>query len=157
MSKELDNIIEIALNDPGASTALRNAKAVDKEGLSYPYIRDLAKTELTNRIYKEIKEELKEQIIKEAQDEIDKKSNLKQIQEIKALTISGAMLAIFVGLFVNQITELIDFYKGPIKEIDVQLTWKASIVLLGLTSLITVFWFFRSALKVIKDYSEKGS
>ena len=149
MSKELDNIIEIALNDPDASTALRNAKAVDKEGLSYPYIRDLAKTELTNRIYKEIKEELKEQIIK--------KSNLKQIQEIKALTISGAMLAIFVGLFVNQITELIDFYKGPIKEIDVQLTWKASIVLLGLTSLITVFWFFRSALKVIKDYSEKGS
>lgn len=67
------------------------------------------------------------------------------------------MLAFFVGLFVNQITELIDFYKGPIKEIDVQLTWKVSIVLLGLTSLITVIWFFRSALKVINDYSEKGS
>ena len=98
-----------------------------------------------------------EKIIKEAQDEIDKKSNLKQIQEIKALTISGAVLAFFVGLFVNQITELIDFYKGPIKEIDVQLTWKVSIVLLGLTSLITVIWFFRSALKVINDYSEKGS
>lgn len=157
MSKELDNIIETALkNAPQeAKTALQNAVAVDKRGLPYSYMRDLAKEELRNKIYKEIREELIDEIVEEAQDEIDRRANLKQIQEIKTLTVSGAILAIFIGLFVNQVTELIAFYKGPLIEVGTKTTWQISIVFFAIAALITAGWFFGNALKIIKDYSKK--
>lgn len=158
MSKELDNIIETALNNnPDAEIALQNAIAADEHGFSYSYLRNLAKNELKNKIYGEIREELKDEIIKEAQEDIDRKANLKQIQEIKTLTVSGAILAVFVGLFVNQVTEIISFYKGSIDKVGVKSTLEISIFCLVIAILITAGWFFGNALKVIKDYSKKES
>lgn len=157
MSKELDNIIEIAINaaPKNAETALQKAVAADAEGLSYSRVRDLAKEQLRNKIYEEIREELKNEIVKDAQDEIDKRANLKQIQEIKTLTVSGAILAVFVGLFVNQVTEIIAFHKGPILEVGTKSTWQWSLIFLAISTLITLGWFFGKALKIIKDYSEE--
>lgn len=153
MSKELDKIIDTALDlEPSVNKALQNAWQASKGGLSFDDIKEAAKSDLRSRIYNEIYEEKKAEIVKEAQDEIDRKANIKQIHEIKTLTISGAILAFFVGLLVNQLTELILYYKRPIEEVGTSITWKLSGAFLLIAVLITAGWFFKQALKVIKDF-----
>ena len=153
MSKELDRIIEAALNSiPGANQALQSAKDAGNGGLSFDEVQESAKLAIRNVIYDEIYEEKKAEIVKAAQEEIDRKAQIKQLNEIKILTISGAILALFVGLLVNQLTELILYYKGPIETVGPSITWKCSAGFLGISMLITIGWFFQQALKVIKDF-----
>lgn len=157
MFEDLNSVIEAAINNNLEAEAVLQNAAANRKDVTYLYLRDLAKKELRNRICEEIKEELKEQIVKEAQDEIDRKANLKQIQEIKTLTVTGAILAVFIGLLVNQLTEIISYYKGSILVVGTQSTWLISTVFFAIAAIITAGWFFRNALKIIKDFSEKKS
>ena len=73
---------------------------------------DSTKKQLKKEIQEEIEAELKEEVFREAQDEIEKKAGFRRIAEFRKLAIDGFAVAVFVGLFVNQATELIGYFKG---------------------------------------------
>jgi hypothetical protein len=75
---------------------------------------DATKKRLIQEIYDEVKEEVRDAAVLEAQHIIDDKAGMKRIDEFRKLMLDGFLVAIFVGLFVNQFTDFIGYFKGSV-------------------------------------------
>lgn len=75
---------------------------------------EATKERLIKEIYDEIKMEILDEAIKDAEHTINEKAGIKRIDEFKKIMIEGFIVAIFVGLFVNQSTDFIGFFKGSV-------------------------------------------
>jgi hypothetical protein len=75
---------------------------------------DATKKRLIQEIYDEVKEEVRDAAVLEAQHIIDDKAGMKRIDEFRKLMLDGFLVAIFVGLFVNQCTDFIGYFKGSV-------------------------------------------
>lgn len=109
MSDALNTLIEKYIGLQDKSVFLPN---VDEQYKSQ-YV-EATKQRLYDTIYDEVKAEVRDEALKEAEDIINKKAGLKRIDEFKKLMFDGFIVAVFVGLLVNQITDMIGFAKGSV-------------------------------------------
>ena len=150
MANNLETLIEtvIALQDKKIFLA-----KVDEQ-YKAEYVK-ATKEKLYDRIYEEIKSEVREEAIKEAEKVINKRAELKKIDEFKKLMIEGFFAAIFVGLFVNQCTDIIGFFKGNVSLVSV---WPTVFIAAGFLLLCIIIFgglFVVELIKTIKkEYSD---
>ena len=67
------------------------------------------------------------------------------------LTVEGFLVAFFVGLLVNQVTDFIGYFKGTIQVADIWPTIMISIVLLIVCTGFFIFMFLSEILKLFKE------
>lgn len=111
---------------------------------------DMTKKELKREIREEIEEEVKERALKKAQDEIEEKAGLRRIAEFKKLALDGFIVAIFVGLFVNQATEIIGHLKRTSVLVDIKPTIWLAIGFFFICVIIFLWRFLAELVKLIK-------
>ncbi|MBO7555742.1 MAG: hypothetical protein J6T41_07210 [Neisseriaceae bacterium] len=102
----LDKYIEYNKSDLKKELKTNNSEEEDR-------IFKLAKEQLKNNIYSEIEKELMDKVIKNAEPIIEENNRNKHISEIKKLTTEGVFLAVFVGILVNQLSNLITLLINP--------------------------------------------
>ena len=118
---------------------------------------DAIKKQLSDKIYAEIKQEILESVLADAEEIIEKKAGLKRIEEFKKLSIDGLIVAFFVGLLVNQSTDIIGYFKGSFSTNNIWLTVEVAIVLLLICVGIFVGLFISELIKLLrKDKHENG-
>ena len=104
MSKKLNNVIEKSLK----FSDFYKDKNIDKDEEA-KFSFEAARDRTAKEIYEEIKNELKEEVINEAQEEIKGQKLIHKIKELR--TIIRVIIAFFIGMGVNQATELISSYE----------------------------------------------
>ena len=102
----LDKYIEYNKSDLKKELKTNNSEEEDR-------IFKLAKEQLKNNIDSEIEKELMDKVIKNAEPIIEENNRNKHISEIKKLTTEGVFLAVFVGILVNQLSNLITLLINP--------------------------------------------
>lgn len=112
---------------------------------------NLVKEGLRKQIYDEITIEVRDKALQEADEIIEEKANAYKINEYKKLAIEGFVLAFFVGLFVNQVTEIIGFYKGRLAVESITSTIYVSLVLLGVSILVFIYRFLKNLVDMWKE------
>lgn len=118
---------------------------------------DSTKKQLKKEIQEEIEVELKEEVLREAQNEIEKKAGLKRIEEFRKLAIDGFAVAVFVGLFVNQTTELIGYFKGTAVLNSMVLTLVFAFIFILICIGIFVWKFLQEFIKLLKkEYNDEA-
>lgn len=105
------------------------------------------KEKIYKEVYDEIKEEAIQEITHEATKRVKKINSEEKIKSFVSLTITGVILAFFIGLTVNETTAFIDYLKSN------DTGWQISLFVVVLSiiviSLITVFVIIKEAIKFI--------
>ena len=99
MGKKLDSLVDLVISKNDDYSNLEDGNKL------------LVKKKLKSEILYEIKQEVKENAIKEAKKDIDDYMTKKKLKDYKELTILGLIIAFIIGLSVNQLTDVIAFYK----------------------------------------------
>lgn len=82
---------------------------------------------------------------------------MKKIEEFKKLSIDGLIVAFFVGLLVNQSTDIIGYFKGSFSTNNIWLTVGVVVVLLIICGGIFIGLFISELIKLLrKDKHENG-
>ncbi|WMI80885.1 hypothetical protein [Anaerotignum sp. MB30-C6] len=151
MSKKLNEIVDKLLStNTEATEALKKAHDVDKNGLTIGEILGAAKETIIREIYDEIKEEVCEDAILAAEIKMNEKVKIKQIKEMNALAITGLLLALIVGILVNQVTEIIMFLKGSLENGGLIPTIIIAILFLVAALIITFGLIIRNILDILQ-------
>ncbi len=109
MSEKLDRLVDNYLELQDKNVFQENVEECNRE----IYV-NATKEKMKKDIYDEIKGELRDKAVSEAEQLIEEKAGARRISEFRKLMIDGFVVAIFVGLFVNQTTDLIGYYKGSV-------------------------------------------
>lgn len=150
MSKELSRILDNYISSQ--ENELFNDEA-DIE-LKEQY-KSAAKKKIENSIYSEIENELKEKIISDAEKEIDKRAGMKRVKEYKSLTLIGIIMAFFVGLLTNQITDIIGMYKGTVTPERIKCTLIISGVIFIICVVIAFGLFISEIIKMLERNNDE--
>ena len=145
---ELDKVLDTVM-DLKSNLIQQEAPDQDKEEF-ITALREQKKQE----IVKEIREEYKQEIIKAANIEIMKETHRQKLQEIKSLMWNGFVLAFIVGLAVNQVTELLGFWKGTISAGSLKMTVLFTIVLLLICLAAYGFSFIAKAISLFDEFKK---
>lgn len=108
-----------------------------------------------NKIIDEIKAEYKDEIIHSANEELEKRANRKKIKDIRSLMWNGFFLAFIVGLAVNQVTELLGFWKGTISTGSLSMTVGFTVTLLLVCLLAYGYSFISNVLSLFDNLREE--
>lgn len=103
------------------------------------------------QVYDEIKEEAIEEITQQALEKSKKILKKEKIKNLGSLTITGVILAFFVGLVVNETTAFIDFLKNIPNNIGWMISVGVVVLSVIVILLITVFIFIKEALQLISE------
>ena len=107
--------------------------------------KEAVKAVMTEKIYDEIRQEVKDEALADAEEIIEKKAGLKRIKKFRKLTVDGLIVAFFVGLLVNQSTDIIGYLKGSFQTQNIWNTVWISLALLLIC--VGIFgWLFISEL-----------
>ena len=137
MGKKLDSLVDLVISKNDDYSNLEDGNKL------------LVKKKLKSEILYEIKQEVKESSIEEAKKDIDDYMTKKKLKDYKELTILGLIIAFIIGLSVNQLTDVIAFYKKLIyKEPWVSITFAIIIVA------IAIYLIFKHILKEIDNLSD---
>lgn len=137
MGKKLDSLVDLVISKNDDYSNLEDGNKL------------LVKKKLKSEILYEIKQEVKESAIEEAKKDIDDYMTKKKLKDFKELTILGLIIAFIIGLSVNQLTDVIAFYKKLIyKEPWVSITFAIIIVA------IAIYLIFKHILKEIDNLSD---
>lgn len=152
MSNTLETLLDKYLKLEEKILFRENAVPNEKEA----YV-DAIKKQLSDKIYEEIKKEILESVLADAEEIIEKKAGLKRIEEFKKLSIDGLIVAFFVGLLVNQSTDIIGYFKGSFSTNNIWLTVGVVVVLLIICGGIFIGLFISELIKLLrKDKHENG-
>ena len=145
MSKNLDYIIDEFYKFNNAE--LKNR--FEGDSAKTEYVLDLSKTMLKERIYSEIKEEVKADAIKEAKTDIQNEKNI----TIRKIAVEGFTISFLVGLTVNQMTELLQ----SLKELDNvhHVIW--TFIATAIFIIPAILLLFNSILSQITEVMSKGT
>ena len=133
-------------------------------------IDDTKSLEERNELKLLLKEKRKAQIIDEIRNayelewnaELEKKQSQvnrqKKIEDLKELLFTGFILAVVVGLAVNQVSEILNYVKGLSSWNDLLTSIILSLFLIGICLLMYWYSFYKEAIKYIKNSlnEEKG-
>ncbi len=137
MGKKLDSLVDLVISKNDDYSNLEDGNKL------------LVKKKLKSEILYEIKQEVKENAIEEAKKDIDDYMTKKKLKDYKELTILGLIIAFIIGLSVNQLTDVIAFYKKLIyKE-----PW-VSILTAIIIVAIAIYLIFKHILKEIDNLSD---
>ena len=145
MSESLETLIDKYVDSQQTAVFSSDIKEVDKD----TYI-SAVKMQLTSKIYNEIRDEVRDESLMDADNIIEKKAGQKRIKEFKNLMIDGAIVAFFVGMLVNQVTELLGVFKNMFKMNNVALTSICSMLLLFICIAIFGARFLSEALRILR-------
>lgn len=140
----LDKVIEVFI-DSKSEIIDKNASEEERNDLLIA-LREKTK----NEIVQEIRKHYKDEIIAEAETEMIKKNSYEKIKQMKNLMWTGFIVAFAVGLAVNQITEIIGYFKGTIIVDSITSTMILSIVFCLLCIVIYIYSFMKDFLEIIK-------
>lgn len=145
MSETLKSVIDKYIELQDEVVFRENAVPEEKE-----YYVDAVKESLTDKIYKEIRTEVRDEALADATKIVEEKAGLKRIEEFKKLALSGIVVAFFVGLLVNQSTDIIGYLKGSFQATNIWITVKIVLVLLAICILIFAYMFFSELIKMLR-------
>lgn len=140
---ELDKVLDALMKSK--TDIIRDSVSKEEQEDLIEALRERTK----NRIIQEIKAEYKAEVLKEVDFEIQQQANAKKISELKSLMWNGFVLAFVVGLVVNQVTDVIGYYKGSV---SLSVIWPTNIIIAVLLSICLAFYFYgfiKSALSII--------
>lgn len=146
LSKILDNYISSQENELFSDEADIELKEQYKNA---------AKKKIENNIYTEIEKELMDKIIAGAEKEIDKRAGIKRISEYKNLTVTGIIMAFFVGLLTNQITDIIGMLKGTVTPEKIKYTVIISFVIFMICVAIAFGLFISEIVKMLERNNDE--
>ena len=139
MSETLETLID---NYISQSDRLFKENVVPDEKDTF---KEAVKAVMTKKIYDEIRQEVKDEALADAEEIIEKEAGLKRIREFRKLTVDGLIVAFFVGLLVNQSTDIIGYLKGSFQTQNIWNTVWISLALLLIC--VGIFgWLFVSEL-----------
>ena len=142
MSEALETLVDNYIKLKEDIVLKESAGTEDKE----EYTASVKKL-LLNQIYTEVEYEVRDYAIQKADKIIEKKADKKRINEFRRLTIDGLIVAFFVGLLVNQVTDIIGYLKGCFEMPNIKITMIFSVGLL-IICIVIISWLFIS--EVIK-------
>lgn len=142
---KLDKVIDVFINTKG-EIVNSNAPSEAKDEL-LAALREKTR----NEIVQEIKATCKNEILKEANLEIQKKVNQEKLKQLRDLMWSGFFIAFIVGLTVNQITDIIGYFKGSVSMENITVTVILSIVLVLACWLLYGYSFMKEVFQTFKD------
>lgn len=137
MGKILDSLVDLVISKNDDYSNLEDGNKL------------LVKKKLKSEILYEIKQEVKENAIEEAKKDIDDYMTKKKLKDYKELTIFGLIIAFFIGLSVNQLTDVIAFYKKLIYKEPLVSILTAIIIVA-----IAIYLIFKHILKEIDNLSD---
>lgn len=125
MTKKLDMMIEsyIAVK----RDALENIPESEREEYLEP-LREKIKKD----VVEEVKQEYKAQVMADAENDIQQRISDNKISQLKNLMWNGFLIAFLVGLAVNQITDLIGYWKGSVSLSSLMPTLIITVVLVAI-------------------------
>ncbi|MDY2997808.1 MAG: hypothetical protein SOU16_10960 [Faecalimonas sp.] len=145
MSEKLDTLVDNYLKLQDKNVFQENIEEHERE----IYV-NAAKEKMKKEIYDEITGELREKAVLEAEHIINEKAGLKRISEFKKLMFDGFVVAIFVGLFVNQTTDIIGYYKGSITLNSIWPTVLIAFILIFICICFFAWRFISEFIKLLK-------
>ena len=146
MSETLKTVLDKYIESQNKVVFRENAVPEDKDG----YV-DAIKKSLTDKIYDEIRAEVRDEALADASKIIEEKAGLKRIDEFKKLAIN----AFFVGLLVNQSTDIIGYWKGSFQASNIWITVGIAVALLVICIIIFAYMFISELIKMLrKDKNE---
>lgn len=145
MSKALDTLIDKYINMENLRVFKEDIAPEDTEA----YIKAV-KCQLKDQIYKEVCEEVREEALEEAEKITEKKARQKRIEEFRKLTVDGLIVAFFVGLLVNQSTDIIGYFKGSFITPNIGITVVIAVVIFLVCVGLCGFWFISEILRLIE-------
>lgn len=152
MSEKLDTLIENYVALKSDVVFPKEISSDDKEQFV-----NAVKKQLKAGIYEELKCELRDEALKEADKMIEKQAGLRRIEEFKKLTMDGLLLAFFVGLLVNQVTDVIGYCKGTVQMENIWPTLIITLILLFICTGFFVGMFISQLVTLIrKENDEKN-
>lgn len=144
MSKQLENLVEEYIHN---HQDVIKIKSDGQNNDFYILAHDAIKKKLIEDVKEEIVSEEKESIIKDAEIEIQKIKDRKYIEELKVLIGEGFVVAFFVGLLVNQVTDLISIFKGTLYN---EVLLKTIVIAVMLFALCVGIFIFNYLVKVVR-------
>nr|DAO39711.1 MAG TPA: hypothetical protein [Caudoviricetes sp.] len=142
MGEILEKVVEGYLQQ---NQALENVNKDDPGGL---FIFDTVKEKLVTEITEEIYIEKKQQLLDETEKTISERKQKKRMKEISGLLWEGFFVAFIVGLFVNQVTDILSILKGALSKEHLEST----IVVIIITGLMCFFVFCIGYMKRVIAY-----
>ena len=150
MSETLKTVLDKYIESQNKVVFRENAVPEDKDG----YV-DAIKKSLTDKIYDEIRAEVRDEALADASKIIEEKAGLKRIDEFRKLAINGVIVAFLVGLLVNQSTDIIGYWKGSFQASNIWITVKIAVALLVICIIIFAYMFISELMKMLrKDKNE---
>lgn len=154
MPKELSKLIDDYLASKGEEIE----KIVGELNQDEEVLWNSVKEGIEKRIYDEIEKEVRDKAIADAEDEINRRVGMRRIHEYKNLTIIGIVMAFFVGLLANQITDIIGMYKGTVTPQKVECTVAISFGIFFICIVIAIGLFISEIIKMLeRNNDEKGN
>lgn len=141
--KELDKVLQALMKSKVEVVAQKATKEEQED-----FVEALIENK-RNKIVQEIREEYKAEIIEEAKQEIQQNVFRQKLEDLKELMMSGFILAFIVGLAVNQVTDIISFFKGASSIQDITSTIIITVVLLGVCLLFYGYSFLKKAVEML--------
>ncbi len=113
MSDYLNQVVSYFVDNKGEDTS-GNASEGERE----QFVREAAKQNIIDRIYKEIYDAVEEDAFQAAEKKSKEVSIRRKMNEARTLIIQGFVVAFFVGLAVNQLTEIFQMIKQDLLSND---------------------------------------
>ena len=146
---ELDKLLDVVMH--------LKSEIIQKEALESDKkeLIDALREQKRQKIIAEIKEEYKKELIEAANLEIEQEINRRKIEDIKSLIWHGCFLAFWIGLAVNQVTDVIGYYKGTVTEGNVGISWITASILIIFSAVVYGYDFLERVL-FLYDEIKKG-
>lgn len=102
-------------------------------------------------VVEEVKQEYKAQVMADAESDIQQRISDNRISQLKNLMWNGFLIAFLVGLAVNQITDLIGYWKGSVSLSSLMPTLIITVILVA----ICMGLYFYNMIKETVDIYKK--
>lgn len=145
MSETLHTVIENYIASKSEKILQQEASDNEKEEYTNAVI-----SKLEDRVYDEVNRDVRDKALAEAEKIIEKRSELRKIEELKKLTVEGLIVAFFVGLLVNQVTDMITFFKGTVTPSNFYVTIIIIFVLLFICISLTLGMLISQLLTLVR-------
>lgn len=149
MMSKLDKVIDVYIKEK--SSCYENKTEIE----SIKELEDALREKLRRQIVEEVKTEHVQEMSDAADEEIERRANIEKLSQLKSLMWTGFVVAFVVGLFVNQITDIVGVFKGTVNLQSVWPTIIISIVLFLICLGLYLYSFFKNVIEMYNDIKKK--
>ena len=118
-------------------------------------MEDALRERLKKQIVDKIKNDYSQEILKNANEEVQKRENIEKLNQLKSIMWTGFVIAFVVGLFVNQVTDIIGYFKGTVNLTHLLPTIVVGIVLFLICLVLYLYSFFKNIMDMYNDLKSK--